>query len=351
MSLLQLNNAINWAIQIANDPRYYYHMPPIPPYGYDCSSFVIDAFRQAGVPVYSAIDTTNMISEMTTNNTFTNIAFVDINNCQRGDILLKPYAGAAGHTCIYLGNGQIVHAANSSTGIVVANYYNNGYTDILRLTDQLPGSWTWHAKPTGEYQKEDIEAQENAALIYEQLSQYSWTMAAVAGFLANVGFEGVYNPWRWEHDIVISSTDSYNIDVSRSHGYGLTQFTPASKYVWDSNAQQMSGFSPNYSDIAGTPQDGRAQIEFINSYADYLPTTSHPQTYQEFKQWQGAPEDAASIWLHNYERPQVYTTETDRRTLARWWFDFLGGITPPTPTRRRSKLPIWLIMKITRKEL
>lgn len=349
MSLLQLNNAVNLAVQMANDNRYYYVQPAVPPYGWDCSSFVIHCFESAGVSCHGASYTGDMLQKMTIDNTFTALTF-DLNNAQYGDIFLRHTSGNDGHTCIYLGNNQIVHAANSSLGIIVGNYYANNYQNILRLTDQLPTQYSWHAKTTGPYDKTDIEAQENAALIYQTLSAYGWTISAVSGLLGNIGYESSYNPWRWQNDVVISSTDSYNIDISTAHGYGLVQFTPASKYVWNMSAQSMQNFSPNFSDVTGTPEDGRAQCEFINGYADYYSTTAWPQTYAEFKGWTGSPEDAASIWIHNYERPGSYATEPGRRQLARWWYDYLGGLIPPQPTVKRPGLPIWLLNKIVRKE-
>lgn len=348
MSQLQLITAINWALAIAADDTYYYAQPSQLPYGMDCSTFVIEAFKYANVPTHGATYTGNMEQCFTVDNTFTSIPF-DYSIAQRGDVFLKHISGNIGHTCIYLGNGRIVHAANSSSGILEAAYYENGYQKILRLTNQLPSGYSWHSQVTGGYLKEDIEAQENAVLIYSELSSYGWTLSAVSGFLGSVGIESGYNPWRWESDIVIASTDSYNIDVATNHGYGLVQFTPSSKYVWNGYAQSLNNFSPNYSDQTGTPEDGRAQCEFINSNADYYPTTTYPQTYAEFKAYTGTPEEAASIWLHNYERGG-YSTEQDRRNLARWWYDFLGGITPPTPTYHRKGLPIWLINKIVRKE-
>lgn len=349
MSLLQVESALSWAVSIANDDNYYYAQPSVLPYGMDCSTFCIKAYDQAGVDTHSASYTGDMESELIRDNVFISITF-DYSSARRGDIFLKHISGSNGHCCLYLGNGQIVHAANSASGILVANYYENGYQKILRLTNQVPTSASWHAKQTGEYAESSSEAQENAIKIFETLSGYGWTLEAVSGFLGNLGRESGYNPWRWEGDVVISATDDYNITESRIHGYGLVQFTPAGKYVRDTNAQAMLNFSPNFSDVSGTPEDGRAQCEFINSYADYYPTSSYPQTYNEFKAWTGSPEDAASIWIHNYERPLSYDTEGTRRATARRWFEFLGGYTPP-PQRRSSKLPIWLLNKIIRKEL
>lgn len=349
MSLLQIDNTISWALAIAADDHYYYSLPPNPPHGLDCSTFCIQAYSQAGVPTHGASYTGDMVQCLTTDNTFTAIPF-NYAIAKRGDIFLKHISGSDGHCCIFLGNDRIVHAANSTIGILEQSYYENSYQYILRLTDQTSG-YTWHAKTTGEYAQTSIEAQENCILIYETLSGYGWTRQAVAGFLGNIGRESVYNPWRWEGDIVISSTDDYNITESTTHGYGLAQFTPAGKYVRDNRAQVLANFSPNYSDISGTPADGRAQCEFIDKYADYYPTSSYPQTYAQFKAWTGTAADAASIWIHNYERPASYDTEQARRNLATYWDNFLQNYTPVPPQVKKSKLPIWLLNKIVRKEL
>ena len=354
---LRAEMALGFCMSIVNDSRYYYALPPVTPYGLDCSTFVIEAWSTgdvnypgANVPVHGATDTSNMIPCMTTNGTFTRYNF-DINFALRGDIFLwdDPTPGSTGgHTCIYLGNNQIVHAANSQTGIVVAPYNPSaGFTDILRYND-TPFVPQWHAKNQLGYNRDSTEAIENAYMIYSILSSYGWTLPAVCGFLGNVGFESAYNPWRWENDIVLASTDTYNIDIATNHGYGLCQFTPAGKYISDPRAQIMTGYAPNFSDIPGALTDGSAQLWFIDQYADYLPTPSYPQTYADFKAWTGSAEDAASIWIHNYERPLVYTTEPQRRDEAHYWFGVLQGYNPHGGNRG---LPPWFINKLIRKEI
>lgn len=350
----QIENAIAWAIAVANDSRYYYSLPTQVPYGLDCSTFVIRAFGTgdqnytgAGVDTHGATDTSNMISCFTTNNTFYHYSF-DYQAAKRGDVFLWDGSGTAGHTCIYLGNGQIVHAANSQDGILVAPYNpNTPFTDTLRLNEGPTPPARWHNQKYYGFNRSTNEATENALMIYSILYNLGWTLNAICGVIGNFESESGLNPWRWQNDVVIASNDSYNIDVSTAHGYGLPQFTPAGKYAHDNNAAALVGFGVNYDDVTGSLNDGTAQLNFINQYADYQSTGTWPQSYSDFKTWSGSPEDAASIWLHNYERPLSYSTEGTRRSNARYWFDLLGGYIPPTI--RKQGLKPWFIDMITKR--
>lgn len=114
---------------------------------YDCSSLVISAWQQAGVPVKSngATYTGNMY------NVFRACGFTDVTaSCnratgagmQRGDVLLN----VKYHTAMYIGGGQMVQASSTrghpqagdqtGTEIWVCRYYNysRGWDYVLRYT-------------------------------------------------------------------------------------------------------------------------------------------------------------------------------------------------------------------------
>ena len=135
-----VEQAISWAISIANDNSHGYSMTSRWGPDYDCSSFVISAFRNAGVNVGSATYTGNMRSQFTQHG-FQWIPWSQIggtSNLQRGDILLND----AQHTEIYLGNNQNVGAHSAKghpetgdqTGneISVSGYYNHPWNGELR---------------------------------------------------------------------------------------------------------------------------------------------------------------------------------------------------------------------------
>ena len=83
--------------------------------GTDCSGFVMSVYANFGVslPHSSASDRSQ------------GYAVDGLANAQAGDIICY-----SGHVGIYIGNGQIVHASNSKTGIIVSNA---SYRNILAI--------------------------------------------------------------------------------------------------------------------------------------------------------------------------------------------------------------------------
>lgn len=145
----KVENAINWAIGIANDNSHGYSQSNRWGPNYDCSSFVISAFRSAGFNTGSAANTGNMRSQFTQNG-FDWIPWSQIgnmSNLQRGDILLRDTGiWEKQHTEIYLGNGKNVGAHSNrgypqtgdqtGTEVSVDGYYYHPWDGVLRLKKQ-----------------------------------------------------------------------------------------------------------------------------------------------------------------------------------------------------------------------
>ena len=146
-----IESAVAWAIDIANDPRHGYSQVDRWGPDYDCSSFVISAFEQAGVSLREAgaSYTGNMRGPMIA------CGFVDVTlqigldsgyGLQPGDVLLN----YASHTCICIGGGKVANCrtdeGNPQSGdqsgneIRIQGYWNYPWNCVLRYKGSHIGS-------------------------------------------------------------------------------------------------------------------------------------------------------------------------------------------------------------------
>lgn len=195
----------------------------------------------------------------------------------------------------------------------------------------------WSVAPTGAYANSSTEANNNARLIQSQLSSYGYSYNAICAVLGNIGYESGYNPWRWQSDIILASTDTYEINNQTSHAYGLFQFDPAGQYVNNASAQTLVQFGVNFSDIAGNVDDGFAQVYYMNFLSGgYIPTAAYPLSFADFKASTASVAYLTEAWMYNYERG---TWNNQRVVNAEYWYNHLSP-TPPTPGTYR-KMP-WI---------
>lgn len=139
-----IDTALSWARRIAADESHGYDQANRWGVDYDCSSFVISAYKAAGVPL-TCTYTGNMRGDMLRN------GFIDVTSSvtlstgaglQAGDVLLNHQR----HTAMYIGNGQIVQASINEKGtttggtpgdqtgreIYERSYYNYPWDCVLR---------------------------------------------------------------------------------------------------------------------------------------------------------------------------------------------------------------------------
>ena len=157
-----IEDAVEWAIGIANDNSHGYDQTNRWGPDYDCSSLVIQAWQNAGVPVKTqgASYTGNMYDA------FIACGFIDVTSqvnlssgagVIRGDVLLN----IVNHTAMGIGNGQIVQASINENGettggqpgdqtgreIYTRSYYNYPWDKVLRY----PGGSVDPPEPEGVY--------------------------------------------------------------------------------------------------------------------------------------------------------------------------------------------------------
>lgn len=96
------------------------------PYGFDCSGFVQHVYRQVGISVSRS--TSTQIHDGV------GVRYEDI---QPGDIICWGYSnGAVTHSTLYVGNGKMIHAANTRMGVIesdVSYWLARSGTQILSI--------------------------------------------------------------------------------------------------------------------------------------------------------------------------------------------------------------------------
>lgn len=159
--------------------------------------------------------------------------------------------------------------------------------------------------------------QETAQQIWNYLTSKGWTKEAVAALLGNAQSESGIIADRWESDIV----------GNMSGGYGLVQWTPASKYIdW----AKSNGLV--YQDIIS--QCKRLEWEVANGQQFYSPN----MTFAQFTKSTQSPEVLADIFIRYYERP-YNPNQPARQTQARYWYNLLKntGTTISKPTLKEDE--------------
>ena len=133
--------------------------------------------------------------------------------------------------------------------------------------------------------------------------------------------ESTINPGLWQGREIPSDP------LTTDKGFGLTQWTPASKLInWanESGLDYTSGFV----------QMARINFESLNNL-QWSTNNLFNYTWEQFIHSTESPEDLAQVFVWAYERPENPDIEKRRRD-ARKWFEFF----------KRIRIPIWLLFKI-----
>lgn len=221
----------------------------------------------------------------------------------------------------------------------------------------------WHAKRRYGYETDSVEAKDNAKMVMDILSSLGWGKAAVCAALGNFRAESDYNPWRWQGEVVLPVNDS-RIGVvcgdNTGNAYGIFQSDPAANYIYRQQAQSFPGYAPNYADRAGSPNDGTAQMHYLNwvcsnysdgscggwneNYRDAIPFSDF-KVVQDYSRYPIGR--LTKIFHDGYERSATWDTTGYRRTqAAMFWRDYFENYVPPVPpTPTGRKLPLFFYLR------
>lgn len=162
----------------------------------------------------------------------------------------------------------------------------------------------------------------NAEYILSYLWDKGWTINAIAGILGNMEAESSINPGRWQSELVGNG----------SGGYGLVQWTPATKYLdWcDSNG---------YTDPSEMDNNLARIIYELENNIQWIATDEYPLSFKDFSTSTNTPSYLASAFLKCYERAGV-EVESTRRANANKWYTYISGEEPSegdTPSTSKKK--------------
>lgn len=176
----------------------------------------------------------------------------------------------------------------------------------------------------------DAEMEINAQYVWQYLGARGWSINAVAAMLGNMVIESNINPELWE-----------SLTVNTERGFGLVQWTPATKLMEWCNERGL-----DYTDIDA--QLERIIYEFDNGI-QYYETDDYPISASEFRTSSASPQLLAAAFMVNYERPKVLDTMARRQTLAAAWYTLLSGNPAPVLPSKKGGMPLLLMYLATRR--
>lgn len=205
--------------------------------------------------------------------------------------------------------------AEKRTG-TYGKYYGNQFTSSQPLTGE--------------------EMYANANYIYKVLTEKGWSKNAICAMLGNMQAESSINPGRWQSDDVGNT----------SLGYGLVQWTPATKYfAWieSSDYNNLSTINAKTKDPSDMDVNLSRILYEVENGIQWIPTSNHHYTFKEFTTSDKSVVELAKAFLLNYERPadQSESVQAYRASNAEQWYSVVTGQveqpeTPVTQTKKRK---------------
>lgn len=132
----------------------------------------------------------------------------------------------------------------------------------------------------------------NAQALANIAVNWGWSKNAIAALCGNSRVESYVNPNMWQNQY-----------ADPANGYGLFQWTPATKLISWAAGQDYT---------TGETQMARLKYEIENGI-QYYPTASYPETFQQFSVSTKSVDYLTRAFVTNYERPANIAESIDRR--------------------------------------
>lgn len=319
---------------------------------YDCSSLMAASLTEGGF-----FSSNPWFSTRSENTALLNAGFerYDANKYPwaNGDVLWRN-----GHTeMVYDAENWITMGAHTGNADAAKQVSINTYSGRGKWTYgyRYPGqivltNYQWFAKENGGYSRTSTEGASNAVMTYAQLHSIGWFLGPICGVLADIEMMSNYNPWRWEGDVLQPAGSDL--------AYGLVKFDPSTIYILNENAQTCKDYSPHYFGNTGTPEDGNAQLEFLDKFdTRYAATERYPYTYAQYKVLLDITDpttgeirsvtaaECARIWALNYRRVTDPSVSDSYAEIAEYWEENLMELMPEPPPQIKNieKFPVWML--------
>ena len=274
----------------------------------DCSSLTACCLNAVGVKIDPYARTATLNGELKSTGKFTKLTGSDYTktwkNLKVGDIINDPYHHVISVVGNCNGTNKTVKEHDDEKETVqikddkkiTAENFDLGNVDINKLK--------YHVK-NGYFTQDEMN--DNARFVSAWLYQkYGWTINAISGILGNMCRESNINPGLWQ---------SLKRNNMRG-GYGLTQWTPASKYI---NWAKEKGYA--YEKMES--QLKRISWEVKNN-KQWIKTSTYNFSFLEFTKKTDSPEYLSKAFVYCYERPGI-VKEEERTKWARYYYDKLSN--------------------------
>ena len=157
------------------------------------------------------------------------------------------------------------------------------------------------------------EMQNNAVIIRNTLNSYGWSLNAIAAVLGNMQSESSINPGIWE-----------SLQPNTSRGFGLVQWTPATKLIDWAGSNYQNG----YVQLERIQYEANNGLQWFRNPA--APIVEPPISFLEFTTSTEPVATLANYFLWFYEHP-ANPIQPNRAEQAEYWYEYLSGSEPEPP--------------------